>query len=267
MVSRSVSAFVLPRYASAVVSSQPASVNVRRVCLEASPATAVATVVGARTTENYVAVASSYFTSIRIPAALIAGSSLAAFFSLVDQAGEGSRKTSRADAIALSVFHGLAMIALMLSLNVIIIATATAHLLLLGTTEPMATSGYAFLQRNCEYEFLLTRWSFFMSLFSFLGCVAARALVEFRLLRRKRVRSAIVVSSSIGALIFHLVSFVNRRVTLRGNMGKMTIDLLKLYLEWCFTRQSIMSNCSFVCLFVAVGTTISMAMSPSKSTT
>jgi hypothetical protein len=140
---------VLPKTALAVSKSSAAVVNVLR-------AGAALTA-----TKDYGDVAIQYFTSIRVPAALVAGSSLAALFALVDEAKVESmgEETSLERKLVL-LYHVLVLSSFLLSINVIIVSTAMSNVFLLGVNNPMATSTYALLKREYDYEFALTSWSF-----------------------------------------------------------------------------------------------------------
>lgn len=199
------------------------------------------------------AAASGFFSSIRIPAALVVGSSLAAFFTLVDRVQETKiKQQSRLENVVVLLYHVLATMALLLSLNVVVTATATANALMLGFRDPMATSAYALLEREYYFEFLVTRWSFFSSLFAFLGCVATRALIEFDLLNRRRWRSCIFVVSSISALFFHLLSFVNERLECWQNMGRMTLGVLRCYGQRAISGGMLMQSISLLFLCTSI---------------
>ena len=134
---------------------------------------------------DYSGVAISFFTSIRIPAALVAGSSLATMFANPDP-GRSSRLENR----VMVLYHMCALLGFLLSLNVVLTSTSTSTVLLLGMKNPLAHSAYELLRRELDYEFTSTRWSFFMALFSFITSVSGRVLVEFRLLRPQRWRTA-----------------------------------------------------------------------------
>jgi hypothetical protein len=176
---------------------------------------------------NYGGAATSFFSDVRVPAALISGSALAAFFTLVDVDKESQGRIER---FVWFLYHGFGLLALMLSLNVVVTATASGNELLLGFRDPMATSVYALLKREYEFEFVLTRWSFFTSIFSFLACVVTRTLLEFKLLRRKDPLLSVFCLSSVGALFFHLVSFVNQRLVCFPNLWVMTLEVIRLYI-------------------------------------
>jgi hypothetical protein len=209
--------------------------------------------------KDYSDAASSYFTSIRVPAALIAGSSLSALFALVRESRDAmAAKRSRLETAVLIGHHLCALLSLTLSVNTIVTATATSNAILLGRENPMASSAYALLLREYEFEFLMTRWSFFVGLFSFLGSVAARALIEFGLLQERRVRSALLVGFSFSTLFFHLLSFVNSRLQNYANMGAMTIGVLHMWFQRSVSRRHPAELTSVACFIGAVFSSLSL---------
>jgi hypothetical protein len=210
---------------------------------------------------DYTSAAIAYFTSIRIPAALIAGSSLAALFTLADQARLGKEgATSRRQGFVLLAYHIFALFALVLSLNVVVTATATSNFLLLGTANPIAASAYQFLKREVEYEFALTRVSFHIGMFSFLGCVSCRALLEFDLLKKERLRPALLVIFTMSSLLFHLFSFVNQRLVCWPNLPMMTIAVFKMYIGRALATRNPAELASVVSLIGAFGTAMSLLL-------
>jgi hypothetical protein len=210
---------------------------------------------------DYTATAITYFTSIRVPAALIAGSALAALFSLADKARMGREgATSRRQGVVLLAYHIFALFALVLSLNVVVTATATSNMLLLGTANPMAASAYQFLKREVEYEFALTRVSFHTGVLSFLGCIACRALLEFDLLKKERTRPALLVIFTMSSLLFHLFSFVNQRLVCWPNLPMMAIAVFKMYIGRAIVTRNPAALASVATLIGAIGTTISLLL-------
>lgn len=174
--------------------------------------------------------AMKFFTSIRIPSALIAGSSLGALFIMVKAVNSRAEqeKESRLRKSLLFVYHALSLTSLLLSLNVIVVATSAFNTLLIGNLDPMATSPYEFLRREFFYEYVMTRWSFFTAIICFTKAVGCRALLEFDLLRKERIRPAMLVIFSMTALVAHIFHIVNDVLYTYPNFWLMTIGLLKV---------------------------------------
>lgn len=148
-----------------------------------------------------------FFGSIRIPAALIAGSSLGALFVMIDRGSRPEREKSKRELAVLFLYHFLSMVALVLSLNVIVTATSASNTMLIGTyyNSVAAESTYDFLMREIPFEYLSTRWSFYTALLCFLKAVMCRALLEFDILRKERIRSAFLVVSSMTGFASHVL--------------------------------------------------------------
>lgn len=194
-----------------------------------------------------------FFSGVRIPSALIAGSSLGAFFSLIDLAKDSEHKTY-GERILIRCYHILFLMSLALSLNVVITSTVAGTTLLLGHHDTMATSAYEFLNREMLFEFVSTRWSFLVSLLSFIGGVTTRALLEFDLLNKNRRRASIVLVLSMSTLLSHLLSYINGTLINWPNLGVMTLSLLKMTLHRAATYKKPLEIFSIVCF---VGTLIS----------
>lgn len=219
-------------------------------------AAATAAVSAAR---DYSGTAISYFDSMRVPAALIAGSTLATLFSLASRTKDSqASERSQIESIVLIIYHILAVSSLLLSLNTVVTSTATSNMVLFGCPNPVATSAFALLKREYEFEFQLARWSFYIGLFSFLGTVATRALVEFELLRKRRIRSAAFLLSSFGVLFFHLLAFVNTRLYCYRDLGEMTKAVVTMWFQRSISGRSPSELASIFCFFFATGTSIAL---------
>jgi hypothetical protein len=211
------------------------------------------------TPADYTSTAINYFSSVRIPASMIAGSALASLFSLTQKTKNTEvQNRSTLLTIVLILYHLLALSSLLLSLNTIITCTAAASSLMFGCDNPIATSPYALMKREYEFEFLMTRWSFYMSLFTLLGAIASRSLIEFDLLHPDRIRSAIVIVSAFAGLFFHLLSFVNERIYCYNNMTEMTFDVVVLWYQKTMASQGICELTSMACFLCSLIAAISL---------
>jgi hypothetical protein len=177
---------------------------------------------------DYSDVAVQFFTSIRTPAALIAGSSLGAFFIMVKQMQDPEQGKSKFRVVVLLMYHILSLSSLLLSLNVIVISTSASNTLLIADYNPMATSAYEFLTREIKYEYITTRWCFYASIICFLKAIACRALLEFDLLRKQRIRSAMLVVFTMTAFIAHVLHIVNDCLYTYGSFWIMTVGVVKV---------------------------------------
>jgi len=212
----------------------------------------------------------SCYDNIRTPAALIAGSAFAAVFVLADRTkADESMKRSRIENNCLLLYMICSLVALLLSLNVVITATATGNMIMFGSAphgkqSMMAESVFDLLVRDFEYEYLLTRWSFFTSVFSFLGCITSRCLLEFNLLSKKRMLSALLVLALNGSLGLHLLSFVNHRLTNCPNMFAMTAQVARLYVDRSLHSRDPFAMASFAMVVASIGIAIAMFLTSGK---
>lgn len=118
----------------------------------------------------------------------------------------------------------------LLSTNTVVISTAALVKGLHADYDPMSESGYMLLKRSFEYEFVVTRWSYLVSLLAFLVAVTNRILFEFRLFTSSEVRKTmgVAVCLLMSGLILHIVSFLNSTLYCWNDLGEMTIALIKV---------------------------------------
>ena len=193
---------------------------------------------GAEKLVDYTSAAVSFFSSVRVPSALIAGASLSSLFSLVklvdDIDSKSGKLNSRYDFLLARVFHALCLASLILSLNVIVTATTAATMLLLENHNGLAANAYEFMNREIRYEFVTTRWSFLTCLLSFIASIAVRTILEFDLLKTGRRKLGLVVVLSMSSLMCHLLSYVNGTLYCWSNLGEMTLDVFGTILKRAF---------------------------------
>ena len=226
---------------------------------------------------DYSEPAIKYFQTLRIPAALIAGSSLSALFIHLKkddndkQLSSGDSKKSNLYYIVRYLYHVIAGIALLLSLNVIVIATAASNTLIVGDDYNsarnhggrqiiLAKSMLDFLtKKDILYEFIATRWSFYMSMMCLLVAITTRILIEFDLLRKKHFKEAIFVSCSSLSMLSHMIHLLNDCVYVFPNLFLMTIGLFKVrslslfFFRWYLIskKKSTMACCCFSIFFAS----------------
>jgi len=205
-----------------------------------------------------------FFNSIRTPSALIAGSSLAALFSLMElMKVENLKKASKLERLLLLIYHLSSLASFGLSVIVLVSTTATSNSILFGgISDPMASSTFEFLMRECPFDYMLTRWSFYTSLLAFLGSVVIRTLLQFQLLRKDRRRSAILVGCSLGSVFFHLLSFVNDHLVSSANLFTMAITITKMYIADVLKGHKLCQMISAACLAGAMGAAVALAINP-----
>jgi len=154
---------------------------------------------------------------------------------------------------ALRVMYNWAIFwSFLLSVNTVVISTAAATKNLNGGYSPIATSGYALLSDVFRYEFLITRWSYLLSLLSFLMATTNRILYEFKLFsfpdekREKRMKFVgVAVCLFMSALVLHLVGYINTTLYGLNNLIFMTWEVLKVsFNDNLFRRWSHYSHSS-----------------------
>jgi predicted transporter len=97
-----------------------------------------------------------FFSGIRLPATLIAGSSLATIFALVQKVKADDCK-SRLEFGVLQMYHLCSIVAFCLSVTSIMMSTAAGTTLLVGKHNPIAHDVYHFMKREFNFEFVIVR--------------------------------------------------------------------------------------------------------------
>lgn len=157
----------------------------------------------------------NFFDSVKVPSTLIAASTLAALFTFTREVKE-TYTISQTTVLLLRLYHMFSLLGFCLSLTTVLVSQAATTSLLLKSNQLLANgsaTAYTFLRQIMNFEFLLTRWTFFMAIFSFFFSTTIRMLVEFGLFSRtRRLAGTMVVSLMAGVLCF-LLSFVNTTLT------------------------------------------------------
>lgn len=166
-------------------------------------------------------------------ASFLAGAAFGGLFGLSPP--ESLRKIPRVENVLRVLYNWAIFTSFFLSVNTVVIATAAATKNLNGGYNPMATSGYALLSDVFRYEFLLTRWSYLVSLLSFLMATTNRILYGFQLFsfpdeaRAKRMKAVgVAVCLFMSALVLHLLGYVNTTLFGLDNLLVMTLEVLKV---------------------------------------
>jgi hypothetical protein len=208
---------------------------------------------GAGLVKDYSNDAIKFFTEIRNPAAFLLGTSLALVFAMTNRAkdSELKRNSPLKNAILL-LYHVMSLQSFLLSLNVVLSSTAASITLLMGVENPLARSTYELLYRELNFEFLMTRFCFFLSMYTFLGAITLRSLIDFELLSKKRIRSTLMLLLSIASLAFHWTSNVNQSLYSCPNLFHMSILVVKSFFQRAFTAGRICETLSFACFFGAM---------------
>jgi hypothetical protein len=160
----------------------------------------------------------------------LAGAAFSGLFSL-NVSNERALKDTAIDRFLLLSYRWAMFVTFLLSTNTVVISTAAIVKGLRADYDPMSESGYMLLKRSFEYEFVVSRWSYLISLLAFLVAVTNRILFEFQLFTSSEVRKTmgVAVCLLMSGLILHLVSFLNSTLYCWNNLGAMTIALIKVH--------------------------------------
>jgi hypothetical protein len=196
----------------------------------------------------------SYVDSTILTASFLAGAAFTGLFSL-NVSNEGAlKKDTTVERFLLLSYRWAMFVTFLLSTNTVVISTAAIVKGLHADFDPMSENGYMLLKRSFEYEFVVSRWSYLVSLLAFLVAVTNRILFEFQLFSSSEVRKTmgVAVCLLMSGLILHLISFLNSTLYCWNNLGAMTIALIKVHTErvrhthWIImnTNRSTHTNCA-----------------------
>ena len=129
----------------------------------------------------------SFFTGVRIPATLIAGTSFAALFTMTDK-GRDTSGLSTTEILLLRLYHVLSLLSLCFSIITVVMSTSAGTMLMLQKYQPSSShvDVYRFLRECMDLEFSLTRFGFLTSVLCFLSAVTGRIIIEFDLVSFSR---------------------------------------------------------------------------------
>ena len=163
----------------------------------------------------------SFFASIRVPASFIVATSFSEMFGIYNSDdGNGDDIDYKDSTLVQQYLQGFCVgcqfISFMLSLSVVVFSTAALIRGLTANFDPYAENGYELLFREFHYEFIVTRWSFQVSLFGFLAAVCSKILYEFQLFNvaspnfdRQHLEIGIAIILVMSSLALHLISYMN----------------------------------------------------------
>jgi hypothetical protein len=176
-----------------------------------------------------------YFMLIRpyYTASFLAGAAFSGLFSLNVSNEDALKKDTAVERFLIMSYRWAMFVTFLLSTHTVVISTAAIVKGLHADYDPMSESGYMLLKRSFEYEFVVSRWSYLVSLLAFLVAVTNRILFEFELFTSSEVRRTmgVAVCLLMSGLILHLVSFLNSTLYCWNNLGEMTTALLKVHTE------------------------------------
>lgn len=176
---------------------------------------------------DYTNVAASFFTGIRTPASLVAGSVLAALFVFSNRLAniQNEEKSSK---LLLRINFATMLTTWTLAMTTILVSTSAGVSIMHGNFNPMASTSYALLLREFEYEYVMCRFCFLSSILCFITGVAQRLMIELRLNKRENVFAAFGVGLLASSLLSHLTSYINSTLYSFPNLIAMGWHLLKV---------------------------------------
>lgn len=208
---------------------------------------------------DFSSAAAGYFGSVRIPATMIAGTSLGALFTFSKAQTKG--KTA-AELLVLRSYHMLVLSSFALAFSTIIISTSATVAMLHGRYNPRAESAYALLRREFDFEFTMTRWMFLMALFLFIAGITIRVIIEFELLHMKRRWHLVALVSTMLSVASNLLSYINRTLYCWKSIWVMTVHVVELLVDEVVTKKSPLQIMSIVCAVVAAFCMIKVTFFP-----
>lgn len=247
----SLAAFVTTR-SSPLLINNPSTRSLTPTALAAVPAAA------------YQQAALGFFNGIRFPSTLIAGSSVAALFCLTKQSKDTSGM-SPLEVKVLRAYHIISLLQFCLSMTAVCMSTTGCTLLLLTSkfSQTEYSDIYHFLRGDINFEFVLTRWSFFSSLALFLAGVACRVLLEMDLLKPERKITGLLVVFTMSGVLSGILSNINLTLNCWPNLIGMTKEVIQLLAARLMQNRGplqLISLGSFVGVFVCLVKILSSSM-------
>ena len=197
-------------------------------------------------TPSVEAAAINFFGGLRLPATLIAGTSLGLLFAMSRNDDKQRNAWERA---SVEIYNVSALLSLCLSILTVLTTTIGSTLLLLGQVSTHAPSTasdaktyadvYHFLKFHLRAEFVIGRWSFLCSLLCFWVAVTNRVCLEFRLLRKsenQRWRPLAILAGLTG-FFCHCLSVVNTTLNCWSNLFQMTKESVWIIWNRAYQRR------------------------------
>jgi len=212
--------------------------------------------------------AASFFTGIRIPAQLVAGSSIATLFALSRNVKDTSMM-SRTENFLYRIHHILSLLMLCLSSSCVLTSTTANTLLLLSKRTMIPSSAavgaaaagfsgqkvtmdaYYFLRTYMPFEFLYTRWSFLVSILLFFGSTTTRLLLEFDLFKGKRRIAGLGVVSLCCGIQSFMISYINTTQHSFLSLWDLTKEVFKIVWNNAASVRQPMMVASLTCFAFA----------------
>ena len=172
-----------------------------------------------------------FFRGIKTPATLIAGSSLAALFTMTKDVKQ-TYAMPKMQVILLRIYHALSLLSFCLSLSAVLCSQAAMTSLLLEEQQMVAKkakSTWDFMRMALNFEFILARWSYLTSILLFLTSTTFRMIIQFGLFTRTRRLAGTMVVSFMTGILGSILSYLNTSEKAFPNMWGMTKEVGKMF--------------------------------------
>jgi hypothetical protein len=179
------------------------------------------------------AAAAGFFGGVRIPASLIAGSSLAQMFVVANR-----EPKSQVDDALIKLNKATMILSFLLTMITVVVSTAANVSILRGRFDPLAESAYYLLKREFELEFVTARVTFLLGCFSFLVGVSNRIVLEYELLRKDKRDVLKIVGFALIGVASALASYINSTLFCWDDFIHMVAHLMKRLVQRALKKRT-----------------------------
>jgi len=182
---------------------------------------------------DYTVAAAGFFGGVRIPASLIAGSSLAQMFVVANR-----EPKSQVDDALIKLNKATMILSFLLTMITVVVSTAANVSILRGRFDPLAESAYYLLKREFELEFVTARVTFLLGCLSFLVGVSNRIVLEYELLRKDKRDVLKIVAFALIGVVSALASYINSTLFCWNDFIHMVAHLMKRLVERALNKRT-----------------------------
>lgn len=159
---------------------------------------------------------------------LVVASALGALFLLSKTKFSQDTENRQIKLFLVRLYNALMFVAFALSFTTMILSTVASVQMLHGRFDPMAETAYLLLRREFDFEFVLTRWAFIVSLLCFVDGIMVRAFLEFDLLRKSKRNQAMCLVLGVTAIVSQMLSYINTHLFCWPNLVSMTVFVIQV---------------------------------------
>lgn len=182
---------------------------------------------------DYTVAAAGFFGGVRIPASLIAGSSLAQMFVMANR-----EPKSQVDYALIKLNKATMILSFLLTMITVIVSTAANVSMLRGRFDPLAESAYYLLKREFELEFVTARVTFLLGCLSFLIGVSNRIVLEYELLRKDKRDILKIVGFALIGVASALASYINSTLFCWNDFIHMVAHLMTRLVQRALSKRT-----------------------------